>query len=210
MISDAGGSNTADERVFKDISPANDGMLHIRFAQLFKEAPFLNAIEILPGIPGKMRPVRIVTAARGQTDRRGRTWIADRYFSRGSTVSRSEPVSGTVEPEIFTSERFGNFVYSIPAADGRYAVTLRFAEGWFGPGKPGGGGIGSRLFDVYNHGTSILSGFDIFRTAGGPQKAVEKTFHGISPNAQGKIVLSFVPVLNYACVNAIEVLDESN
>jgi hypothetical protein len=23
---------------------------------------------------------------------------------------------------------------------GRYSVTLKFAESWFGPGKPGGGG----------------------------------------------------------------------
>jgi hypothetical protein len=39
---------------------------------------------------------------------------------------------------------------------------------------------------------------------------VERTFHGVTPNAQGKIVLSFVPVVNYASVNAIEVEDESN
>jgi hypothetical protein len=37
-----------------------------------------------------------------------------------------------------------------------------------------------------------------------------KTFHGIAPNAYGKIVLCFVPVVNYGCVNAIEVVDEGN
>jgi hypothetical protein len=208
VISDAGGSNTADEKVFKDVSPAPDGMLHVKFATLSNGVPFLNALEILPGIPGKMRSVRIVARARNYTDRQGRLWGADRYFSRGFQVTRSEPVTNTPEPETFASERFGNFVYSIPAAEGRYSVTLWFAETWFGPGQPGGGGVGSRVFDVFCNGTALLRNFDLFRIAGGAQRAIGKTFHGISPNAQGKIVLSFVPVVNYACVNAIEVLDE--
>jgi len=209
VISDAGGSSTADERVFKDISPAKDGMLHLHFVALFKETPFLNAIEIVPGIPGRMHPVRIVAGSHNYTDRHGVAWSADRYFSHGSTVARSEPVSNTPDPGIFAAERFGNFTYTIPAADGRYILTLRFAETWFGPGKPGAGGVGSRVFDVYCNGIALLRNFDIFRAAGGAQRAIEKSFRGITPNAQGKIVLSFVPVVNYASVNAIEVVDES-
>jgi len=95
-------------------------------------------------------------------------------------------------------------------ADGRYTVTLRFAETWFGPGKPSAGGAGSRIFDVYCNGIALLRNFDIFRAAGAAQRAVEKSFPGIAPNAQGKIELSFVPVVNYACVNAIEVVDDGN
>jgi len=209
VASDAGGSNTADEKVFRDISPAKDGMLHLHFAALFKETPFLNAIEIVPGIPGRMHPVRLVAESHNYTDRRGVVWGADRYFQRGSTVTRSEPVSNTPDPEMFAAERFGNFTYTIPAVDGRYTVNLRFAETWFGPGDPGGGGAGSRVFDVYCNGIALLRNFDIFRAAGGAQRAVEKSFHGIVPNAQGKIVLSFVPVVNYACVNAIEVVDDT-
>src|ERR1035438_8050170 len=209
VASDAGGSNTADEKVFKDISPAKDGMLHLHFAALFKETPFLNAIEIVPGIPGHMHPVRIVAESHNYLDRRGVVWGADRYFSRGSPVARSEPVSNTPDPEMFAAERFGNFTYTIPALDGRSTLNLRFAKPWFGPAGPGGGGAGSRIFDVYCNGIALLRNFDIFRAAGGAQDAIEKSFHGITPNAQGKIILSFVPVVNYACVNAIEVVDES-
>jgi hypothetical protein len=209
VISDAGGSSTADEKVFKDISPAKDGMLHLHFIPLFKETPFLSAIEIVPGIPGKLRPVRIAARARNYTDQRGQIWIADRYFTHGSSVARSERVAGTADPDIFAVERFGNFVYTIPVTDGRYTVNLKFSESWFGPGKPGGGGIGSRVFDVYCNGIALLRNFDIYHVAGGAQRAIEKSFHGVTPNAQGKIVLSFVPVVNYACVNAIEVVDES-
>ncbi len=208
VLSDAAGSNTADEKVFKDISPAADGKLHLQFAGLVNNVPFLNALEIVPGIPGKMRPVRIAALSRNYTDQRGRVWGADRYFSRGSAVERSEPVRNTPDPDLFRAERFGNFTYAIPVAEGRYNVTLEFAEAWFGPGQPGGGGPGSRVFDVYCNGVALLRNFDVFRAAGGDHHAVERTFHGVAPNTQGKIVLSFVPVVNYASVNAIEVADE--
>src|SRR5450755_2055934 len=210
VTSDAGGSNTADEKVFKDILPGSDGMLHVQFSGLVNNVPFLNALELVPGIPGKMRPVRIVARARSFTDQRGQIWGEDRYFSHGFSVPRSEPVSDTVDPEVFQAERFGNFSYVIPVAAGRYKVTLRFAESWFGPGKPGAGGADSRIFDVYCNGLALLRNFDIFRTAGGPQRALDRTFRGITPNAQGKIELAFVPVVNYACINAIEVVDDSN
>jgi hypothetical protein len=209
VIADAGGSNTADEKVFTDIAPAADGMLHLRFEGLVNNVPFLNALEILPGTPGRMRPVRIVTVNHDYTDHEGRVWGADRYFSHGSTVARSDPVAGTPDPEIFRAERFGNFQYTIPVSDGRYRVTLKFAETWFGPGQPGGGGEGSRSFDVYCNGAALLRNFDIFRAAGGDHRATERIFRGVTPNAQGKIVLSFVPVTNYACVNAIEVVDDN-
>ena len=208
-LSDAGGSNIADERVFKDVSPAPDHMLHVQLAALVNNTPFLNALEIVPGIPGKMRPVRIVARPRNYTDQRGQVWGADRYFSCGFAVPRSEPVSNTADPEMFQAERFGNFRYTIPVAEGRYTVTLRFAETWFGPDRAAGGGAGSRIFNVYCNGIALLRNFDIFRAAGGSQRVVEKSFHGVNSNAQGKIELSFAPVVNYACVNAIEVVDDS-
>jgi hypothetical protein len=33
--------------------------------------------------------------------------------------------------------------------------------------------------------------------------------HGLEPDAQGKLNIALTPVRNYACVNAVEVLDES-
>jgi hypothetical protein len=38
---------------------------------------------------------------------------------------------------------------------------------------------------------------------------VEKTFRHEQPDAQGKILLSFVPVRTYAVLLALEVLDEN-
>jgi hypothetical protein len=39
-------------------------------------------------------------------------------------------------------------------------------------------------------------------------QAISHTFHNIRPNGQGKLLLSFSPVVNYASVKAIEVKDE--
>jgi hypothetical protein len=208
IISDAGGSNTADIKVFKDITPASDGSLHLRFRGS-KSRACLNGLEVLPGIPGKMRPVRILARDLPYFDKEGRFWGPDRYFSGGRTVAHPAAVTGASDPELYKSERYGNFTYTIPVADGRYSVTLRFAETWFGTDQASNGGEGSRLFDVLSNGVILLKGFDIFREAGGAARAVEKVFRGLVPNAQGKLVFSFVPIKNYACLNAIEVVDES-
>lgn len=81
----------------------------------------------------------------------------------GTMVPRPVQVGGAPAPEIFRAERYGNFEYRIPAAAGRYIVTLHFAETWFGPGQPGGGGAGSRIFDVNCNGLALLRSFDVLR-----------------------------------------------
>jgi len=43
----------------------------------------------------------------------------------------------------------------------------------------------------------------------GPARALIKTYHDLRPNAQGKLILSFVPDVNYASVDAIEVEEEA-
>ena len=68
---------------------------------------------------------------------------------------------------------------------------------------------GRFIFDVYCNGAALLRNFDIFKEAGAENRALKKTFHGLQPNAQGKLMLSFVPIRNYASVRAIEVMSES-
>ena len=208
IIADAG-PNAADIRVFKDIQPAADGFLHLEYKPVVNAA-FLNAIEIAPGTPGRLRPIRIVARDQPYTDKLGRTWVADQYVQGGQLLLRTTKVSGGVDPEIYHSERFGRLVYQIPVAAGRYTLILHFAETWFGPGKIQHGGEGSRSFDLLCNGVALLRGLDIFKEAGGSDKALQKTFHGLEADPQGKLVLSFVPRRNYSCVNAIEVLDEAS
>jgi hypothetical protein len=42
----------------------------------------------------------------------------------------------------------------------------------------------------------------------GPGRALVKPYHGLRPNAQGKLIVFFVPDVNYASVNAVEVKEE--
>jgi hypothetical protein len=180
----------------------------------------LNALALLPAPPGKINPIRILAQNNSYTDREGNIWSPDRYFRGGQLALHLShgPVSTTPDPGIYTSERFGNFSYVIPVPPGQYQVTLRLAETYWGiqntypnlPDQNGSpvGGPGSRIFDVYCNGTTLLKDFDILKERGGPLVAADKTFHNLQPDAQGKLILSFVPVRDYAVVNAIEVESE--
>ena len=207
VIAEAGAS-TADVRAFKDISPAADGKLHLRF-EPFTNPPQLSAIEIVPGTPGRLLPIRMVSLDRVYVDKQGLVWEPDRYARGGQLVVRTKPVEGPYDPELFRGERFGNLRYVIPVPPGRYGVTFYFAEAWFGADTPAGGGVGSRLFDILCNGVALRRGFDIFKEAHGGERGIAWTAHGLEPDAQGKLDIALTPVRNYAAVNAVEVLDES-
>ena len=208
VFSDAGGGGKVYERVFTDISPSRDGRLHLSFRSSVKGKAIVNGLEILPGVRGRMRPLRITTRGSAYLDSDQQLWEPDRYYLGGRTVTRLRQVGATRDPALYQSERYGNFAYAIPVAKGRYRLTLKFAETYFGPPNPLHVGPLSRLFDVYCNGQTLLKNFDIAREAGGVNRPLDKTFQGIEPNAQGKLILSFVPILNYACVNAIEIASE--
>jgi hypothetical protein len=55
----------------------------------------------------------------------------------------------------------------------------------------------------------LLQDFDISQVVSGAFQPVVREFHGLHPNGQGKLLLSFSPKVNYAEIRAIEVLDEA-
>jgi hypothetical protein len=206
IASDAGSVNAATEKIFKNVSPTPDGMLHLTFQGAGGGPGFLNALEIVPAVSAKMFPIRL--AARGvYRDHLDHTWLPDDWSSGGRRSSRTAPIGGTPDPDLYQTQRFGHFSYSIPVAEGRsYTVTLHFAETWFAtPNSPGG--PGSRVFDVYCNGTTLLKSFDILKE-GPSNRAVLKVFHNVQASPQGKLNLEFVPIANYATVNAIEIVEE--
>jgi hypothetical protein len=209
VVSEAAGANTATARVYRAVRPGADGTIRIAFRAVRKEAPFVNAIEILPAPDGKMLPTRIVARASAVMDAAGQEWGADRFWLGGQPIQRHETIEGPEQSSIFQGERYGNFSYAVPVANGStYTITLRFAETWVGEGRPGGKEPGARIFDVYCNGRALLRNFDVLKEAGGPMRQIKKIFRGLEPNAQGKLNLQFVPVRNYAMINAIEVIDE--
>ncbi|MFB3905065.1 MAG: malectin domain-containing carbohydrate-binding protein [Acidobacteriota bacterium] len=119
-------------------------------------------------------------------------------------MARSHITVNTLDPGLYGSERYGHFTYTFPVAEGLYRLVLHFSETWLGPSNPGKGGLGSRIFDVQCNGQTLLKDFDIFREAGGENRALVKEFRRLKPNPQGKLIVTFQPTVNYACVNAIE------
>jgi hypothetical protein len=206
IVSDAGGALIADVRVFKDIQPGSDGILRLGF-HARREQPIISAIEIEPAEPHKLNPIRIVTQPNSVTDSRGQVWEADNYYLGGQTSNHWKAVTGTPDGDLFANERYGHFSYALPVAAGVYAATMYFAETYWGKENEGGGGAGQRVFDIYCNGSAIARNLDILKEAS-PNRALIKRFRGLRPTAQGKLNFEFVPVVNYASVFAIEILDE--
>jgi hypothetical protein len=204
----ADGPDVADELVFRDVRPMDDGMLHLWFTNE-TTSPVLNGLEIVPGTPGKLKPIRLITQRTSFVDHKGQRWRADDYFRNGVLSNDRYKVQGSDDPELFSAERFGHFNYAIPVdRRGRYTVVLHFAEFYYGPKLPGGGGVGSRVFHVFCNGQTLLRDFDIFKEAGS-LRVVTKKFEHIQPSAFGKINLNFEPVINNATVSGIEIIDET-
>jgi hypothetical protein len=207
IVSDAG-ANTADVRVFRDVSPNKDGYLHLDFSGALG-LPIINAIEIVPGLQHRLRPIRMVAQDSFFVDKAGNLWMPDTYFSSGQLADDKVVVSGTPEPGLFAGERYGNFNYALPVDEGSYKLTLYFSEKYWGSSVSKTGGVGSRVFDILCNGVALTRRMDIAKEAGSG-KALIKIYYGLRPNAQGKLIVSFVPDVNYASVDAIEVEEDVN
>jgi hypothetical protein len=206
IVSDAG-ANTADVRVFRDITPNKDGYLHLDFAGSLG-LPLINAIEIVPGLPHRLRPIRMVAQNSFFVDAAGNLWMPDTYFSSGQLASDKVAIAGTPEPGLYAGERYGNFNYALPVDNGTYKLTLYFSEKYWGSDISKRAGVGSRVFDVFCNGVALMRNLDIVEAAGSG-RALVKSYHGLRPNAQGKLIVSLVPDVNYASVDALEVEQES-
>ena len=205
IVSDAG-ANTADVRVFRDVSPDKDGYLYLDFNGSLG-LPMINAIEILPGLPRQLRPIRMVAQNSFYVDKSGNLWMPDAYFSSGRVGPDHVAVVGTAEPGLFAGERYGNFAYALPVDDGTYKLTLYFSEKYWGVGAAQNQAAGRRVFDIFCNGTALTRRLDIAKEVG-PRRALVKVYHNLQPNAQGKLIVSFVPEVNYASVDAVEVEQE--
>jgi hypothetical protein len=205
VIADAGGSNTADIKIFNNIGPASDGLLHLDFIP-HRNVAFVNAIEIFPSPSRKMRELRVHMGTNSYSDNSGVVWDSDRYFRGGVHVHHDGNESAGSNSCEFHDERFGNFVYAIPVVqEGVYTVKLWFCNDNVSNLQPTG--QGENIFNVYLNGSTLLQDFSI--PAGKSQPGtIVKQFTGIKPNAQGKLIFSFVPILGYASLNGIEVDQE--
>ena len=140
-------------------------------------------------------------------------FVADTDYSGGSTdtVTSAITTSGVANPApqaVYQSERWGNFTYTLPGftSGTTYTLRLHFVETYFGPGQPGGGGTGSRQFNVAINGTPVLNNFDIFAAAGGADIALVKSYPATA-DASGSITVAFTNgAADNAKISGMEVL----
>ncbi len=212
VVDDAGASRTADVKVFTGITPAPDGLLHLAFSGDDGKQATLSAIEILPGFRGHIRPVRLLTRQTPYYSNDSHWWSPDNYFEGGQLATYTAPVKGTDDPDLYETERWGNFSYAIPVSPGIYSVSLLFAVrhgDWDQPSAPSSENSApvAHIFDVYCNGNVLLKNFNPAREARQTDVVIRK-FTDLRPNAQGKLLLNFVPVEGYATVTGIEVLPQ--
>jgi hypothetical protein len=209
VLADASGGRTADIKVFTGISPAHDGLLHLVFSSATGRS-MVSAVELLPGYPAHMRPVRIVARDVPYYSNDSQWWSSDAYFKGGQLAGSEEPAIGTEDPELYETELWGHFSYAIPVTPGQYRLTLHFVERGVQRAlvtAPSDGATASRIFDVFCNGKLVVRQLDLTREAG-QNHSLTRRISGLQPNAQGKLLLEFVPTNQYATVSAIEVVAE--
>jgi fibronectin type 3 domain-containing protein len=140
------------------------------------------------------------------------SFVADEDYNTGTTtysvtntITIPASVASTAAPAaVYQSARQGTVTYTIPGltAGTSYTVRLHFAELYFSA-------AGDRVFNVAINGTTVLTNFDIYATAGANYTAVVEQFTATA-NSSGDIVIAFTNgTIDQPMINGVEVLGSS-
>jgi hypothetical protein len=186
-------------------APAIEGTFHVRATSEADPTKSAAGIAVVTKIPP---PPDLFICTGGPASGK---FVADVYFSGGTvdapmtTAVDTSSLTTVVPQTVLQSQRYGPMTYTIPGyiPGMPYTVTLYFVENWWTA-------AGLRTFNVAINGTSVLSNFDIFATAGARGKAVEKSFKATA-DASGKIVIAFTNGLaNNAKIDGIAITTPPN
>jgi hypothetical protein len=146
-------------------------------------------------------PVRINAGGGPYVDDAGNLWQADQYYTGGSQNNQGagHPITGTDAAPLFQDERWGNFAYHLPIANGTYQVRLYFAEIYSGCLSPG-----CRVFNVTANGQPWLTGYDIAAHTGDHTADMETKTVTVTNNV---LDLTFTGVSGSPQLAAIEVVN---
>ena len=114
---------------------------------------------------------------------------------RAAVAPVHRDISGTPFEALLNTYRKGRFSYVLPLANGMYRVRLRFVEPEDGPG--------ARVFSVTANGAPAIVDLDVAAAAGGPLKALERSF--VATVANGALNLDFAGSSGDAIVSSIDV-----
>ena len=102
-------------------------------------------------------------------------------------------IKGTMDTSLYQGERYGNFSYAIPLANGNYEVILKFAElSWDSSGQ--------RIFDIYVEGQRFIKNLDLYAVA---RKNTAYDVSFLVGIVDSVLKIDFVPLTGQATVSAI-------
>ncbi len=149
---------------------------------------------------------RVVAGGPAHTDCNGNVWAADENYVGGLPATSTNTITGalpcTTDQALYQDQRYGNpfsYVFNVPA--GSYQVTLKFAETYWTA-------AGARQFNVSINGTTELTNFDVYATAGGQNIAVDRVFNNIAPSG-GAITITLGPAsVDNALVSSLQIIPQ--
>jgi hypothetical protein len=146
-------------------------------------------------------PVRINAGGGPYVDDAGNLWQADQDYAGGSQNNQGagRAITGTDAAPLVQDERWGNFSYRLPIANGTYQVRLYFAEIYTGCPSPS-----CRVFNVTANGQPWLTGYDIAAHAGDHTADMETKTVTVTNNA---LDLTFTGITGSPQLAAIEVVN---
>jgi FtsP/CotA-like multicopper oxidase with cupredoxin domain/fibronectin type 3 domain-containing protein len=138
-------------------------------------------------------------------------FVADVDFTGGATINHANTINLNGQPNpapaaVYQTARVAatagagtTFSYTIPGytAGSSHTVRLHFCETFWTA-------IGQRVFNVSINGTQVLANFDIFKTAGGQNRALIQSFTA-NANSSGQYVIVFTSVTDKGLISGIEV-----
>jgi beta-glucanase (GH16 family) len=131
-------------------------------------------------------------------------FVADEDFTGGATLDHANTintskVTNPAPAAVYQTGRDENFTYTIGGftANSSHTVRLHFCETYFTAS-------GKRTFNVSINGTTVLTDFDIFATAGGQNIANIQQFTEAA-NSSGQYVIVFTSVVNNSLISGIEI-----
>ncbi len=133
------------------------------------------------------------------TNGSGVKYVADQYFFGGASGKSSATIKGTQDGALYQYQRYGNFSYAIPVANGSYDLTLKFVETTHSAKN-------QRVFDLWAEGQLSLNGLDIYAVAG-KDMALDITF--TVSVSDGVLNLDFIPSTGDAQVSAVLIMKAS-
>jgi len=132
-------------------------------------------------------------------------WLSDRSFDPsnfgysvgGQAVTSTAPVTGTVDPILYQTYRYGSEVtYQCQLAPGQYEITLRFADFV-------GTAVGMNVFNVKAQDNAVLSDLDVY-AAVGANTAYDRTFTAVVGH-DGVLKIELLAVTGQVTLSAIQI-----